>query len=233
MKLLIPQMPNGRWVLIYSMFLCLTCIQCLWYLQKVGHVPGPVQAARFTDDRQQAAASLETKRAGGFRGYGTLQVINGEARLVFGYMGWNTRILDHLESSKLFNRMEEDGVLWMVWPMVIIASADEINFAALTKDLSEAPFHVIELLDKAKQQGRLDSSAGQHRLEALKLMIRAWEAKIKDREALAICARKEGKDDQAADWDLEVTKWKKQISENGRWVIAVFEHGRYIGVHHL
>jgi hypothetical protein len=192
-----------------------------------------VQADQFTDNRQQAAAGLETKRAGGFRGYGTLQVIKGEVRLVFGYMGWNGRVLDHLESGKLFKRMEEDGVLWMVWPMIIIAGADEINFASLTKDLSEAPFHAIELLDKAKQQGRLDSLAGQHRLEALKLMIKAWEAKIKDLEALVIRARKEGDSDQAADLELELTKWRKQTLENGRWVVAVFERGTNNGVHHL
>ena len=46
--------------------------------------------------------------------------------------------------------MEKDGVFWMVWLIVIIASVNKINFAVLTKDLSEVPFYTIELLDKAK-----------------------------------------------------------------------------------
>jgi len=51
----------------------------------------------------------------------------------------------------------------------IIAGPDEIDFESLTKEITEAPFHEVKLLELAISQGRLDSVAGQHRKAALEI----------------------------------------------------------------
>jgi hypothetical protein len=57
-----------------------------------------------------------------------------------------------VEAEKLYNNFINQGVLWMVWPMNIIAGFDKIYFESLTKEITEVPFYKVKLLELAISQ---------------------------------------------------------------------------------
>jgi hypothetical protein len=193
-------------------------------LQRVEDAIFPAGTPQFLDDRQQKAIRLESKKKRAFRGFGTLQLIDGHVRIVFGYRHWNGREVDMVEAEILYNNFIDRGVLWMVWPMNIIAGPDEIDFESLTKEITEAPFHEVKLLELAISQGRLDSVAGQHRKAALEILHREWDQQIKRLEGLIDSDKVEGNADVCSlKTEAEAIRTKKAIS--GKWVIAVWDRG--------
>jgi hypothetical protein len=176
------------------------------------------------DNRQNTAITLEKKKAAAFKGFGALQVIDGQIQLVFGYQNWNSRAVDIPEATKLYNQILDKGLLWMVFPMNIIASADEINFSALTQELSEGPLHDVILLEKATTRGKIDAAAGQHRNEALAMLHRLWDAKIQNTEAQLTSARRKG-ESSASKLELDLGNMRREKDGNKKWVVAVWDRG--------
>ena len=193
-------------------------------LQRVEDAIFPAGTPQFLDDRQQKAIGLESKKKHAFRGFGTLQLIDGHVRLVFGYRHWNGHEVDVVEAEILYNNFIDRGILWMVWPMNIIAGPDEIDFESLTKEITEAPFHEVKLLELAISQGRLDSVAGQHRKAALEILHREWDKQIKRLEGLIDSAKMEGNADVSS-LETEAGAMRKKKATNGKWVIAVWDRG--------
>jgi hypothetical protein len=124
---------------------------------------------KAVDNRQTTAITLE-KKAAVFKGFGSLQVIDGQIHVVFGYQNWNSCAVDIPKAMKLYNQILNKGLLWMVFPMHIITSANEINFSALTQELSEGPLHNIILLEKATTCNKINITVGQHCNKALVML---------------------------------------------------------------
>jgi hypothetical protein len=192
-------------------------------------VADPSTPSHRYDERQLAAARIASKKAVAFKGFGVFHLINGEVQPVFGYEGWCSRPESHEETKKLLQSFKRKGVLWMNFPVPLIASRDEIDFSSLTCDLSKAPSHMIKWLAKALLQGRIDAAGGQHRRNALQLLHeQLWDPAIQKAQSKASNARKHNPPNvaEAAAFDKDAESLLREKQDDTVWVGAVYERGR-------